>query len=158
MSIIGIVAVDKNNAIGKGGKLPWHYSADMKFFKQQTIGNVCVMGHRTWLSIMKPLPNRLNVVLSRTSDLESHDSLIVMRDRESTLALKSYLSCHMFIMGGAQVYKTFQNDIDKWIVTQVPLAIDGADAHMPDGFLNGFAAMEEKLLEEDLRVTSYERR
>ena len=49
--IIGIVAVDRNGAIGKGGKLPWHYSADMKFFKETTTGNACVMGYNTWLTL-----------------------------------------------------------------------------------------------------------
>ena len=62
--IIGIVAVDRNLAIGKGGKLPWHYSADMKFFKETTIGNAVVMGRRTWLTLKEPLPDRLNIVLS----------------------------------------------------------------------------------------------
>nr|MBA3767976.1 dihydrofolate reductase [Acidobacteriota bacterium] len=47
MAIIGIVAVDRNGAIGKNGTLPWHYSADLRFFKQQTVGHACVMGWRT---------------------------------------------------------------------------------------------------------------
>ena len=49
--IIGIVAVDQNLAIGKQGKLPWHYPADMKFFKETTVGNSVVMGRRTWLTL-----------------------------------------------------------------------------------------------------------
>ena len=69
--IIGIVAVDRNGAIGKGGKLPWHYSADMKFFKQTTMGNACVMGYNTWLTLKKPLPNRLNIVLSRKAEIRT---------------------------------------------------------------------------------------
>ena len=55
MSIIGIVALDKNGAIGKGGQLPWHYPADLKFFKSQTTGHACVMGYRTWLTLKRPL-------------------------------------------------------------------------------------------------------
>ncbi|HEX8130849.1 MAG TPA: dihydrofolate reductase, partial [Pyrinomonadaceae bacterium] len=66
MSIIGIVAVDRNGAIGKGGSIPWHYSADMKFFREQTTGHACVMGRRTWASLNRPLKGRLNVVLSRS--------------------------------------------------------------------------------------------
>ena len=61
--IIGIAAVSKNNAIGKGGKLPWHYSADMKFFRETTTGHAVVMGQKTWLTLGKPLKNRLNIVL-----------------------------------------------------------------------------------------------
>lgn len=157
MSIIGIVAVDKHNAIGKGGRLPWHYSADMKFFKEQTIGNACVMGHRTWASLKKPLPQRLNIILSRTSDVDAQESLIVMRDTQSVLSLLPYLSCDLFVIGGAQVYRAFLDDIDKWIVTSVPFEVDGADAFMPEDFLRGFDATEEKLLDENLKVTFYER-
>lgn len=157
MSIIGIVAVDKNNAIGKGGKLPWHYSADLKFFKQQTIGNACVMGHRTWASLKKPLPGRLNIVLSRTSDVDTQESLIVMRDKQSALALVPYLSCDLFIIGGAQVYNTFLDNIDKWIVTEVPLAVEGADAFMPQDYLKGFAMTEEIELDEELKVKFFQR-
>ena len=69
MAIIGIVALDRNLAIGKNGKLPWHYSADMKFFKETTIGNVVVMGRRTWLTLKGPLPDRQNIVLSRDRNL-----------------------------------------------------------------------------------------
>lgn len=157
MSIIGIVAIDKNNAIGKDGRLPWHYSADLRFFKAQTIGNACVMGHRTWLSLNKPLPDRLNIVLSRSSDIDERESLIVMRNKPAVLSLVPYLSCDLFIIGGAQVYSTFLDDIDKWIVTEIPLAVDTADAFMPEDFLRGFKATDVKRLEEDLKVTFYER-
>ncbi len=58
MAIIGIVAVRRNGAIGRGGTIPWHYSADLKFFKEQTVGNACVMGSRTWASLKKPLPKQ----------------------------------------------------------------------------------------------------
>jgi len=87
--IIGIVAVDKNGAIGKGGRLPWHYSADMRFFRETTTGNACVMGHKTWLTLGKPLKDRLNIVLSRQSDVEAQDSLIPLRDARSVLSLAS---------------------------------------------------------------------
>lgn len=157
MSIIGIVAVDRNNAIGKGGKLPWHYSADLKFFKQQTTGHACVMGHRTWLSLAKPLPQRLNIILSRASEVSPQPSVILLRDRLSVLSLKPYLSCDLYIIGGAQVYSAFLADIDRWIVTEVPLAIEGAEAVMPEGFLDGFRATQSRQLEDNLKATFYER-
>ncbi|HSK71207.1 MAG TPA: dihydrofolate reductase, partial [Pyrinomonadaceae bacterium] len=71
MSIIGIVAIAQNYAIGRGGKLPWHYSADLKFFKETTLNNAVVMGFNTWKSIGKPLPKRLNIVLSRSAEIEN---------------------------------------------------------------------------------------
>src|SRR5262249_43814184 len=87
MAIIGIVAVDRNLAIGKGGTLPWHYSADLKFFKQTTVGNAVVMGNRTWQSLKRPLPDRLNVVLTRQSEMEAVDSVVRLPSVESILTL-----------------------------------------------------------------------
>src|SRR5882724_6449906 len=97
--IIGIVAVDRNGAIGKGGKLPWHYSADMKFFKETTTGNACVMGYKTWLTLKKPLPNRLNIVLSRQSEIEPQDSVVVLRDVESVLTAADTLDRDLYVIG-----------------------------------------------------------
>jgi dihydrofolate reductase len=157
MAIIGIVAVDRNGAIGKGGALPWHYSADMKFFKEQTTGNACVMGYRTWLTLKKPLPNRLNVVLTRRADTEPRESVVWLRDSRSVLSLKDYLRCDLYVIGGAQVFETFRADIERWIVTEVPLAVEGADTFMPAGFLENFRAYDTRRLEDELNVTFYER-
>ena len=156
--IIGIVAVDRNGAIGKGGKLPWHYSADMKFFKETTTGNAVVMGHKTWLSLKKPLPNRLNIVLSRTSEIEPQDSVLVLRDVESVLATAKDLKTDLFVIGGEQVYRAFLPHIEKWLVTEIPLTIDEADAFAPPGYLEGFEAVGSKELEGNLIVRFYERR
>lgn len=79
--IIGIVAIAENYAIGKDGKLPWHYSSDLKYFKETTTGNLIVMGARTWNSIGKPLPNRLNVVLSRTIDFDGGENVLSLREK-----------------------------------------------------------------------------
>jgi dihydrofolate reductase len=157
MAIIGIVAVDKRGAIGKGGSIPWHYSADLKFFKQQTLHNVCVMGHRTWLSLKKPLKERLNVVLSRQALREEQPGVIVLSDTTSVLSLKDYLRCDLFIIGGRQVYDSFLPLIDRWIVTEIPLSIEDADTFMPEGFLDGFKPYDSLRLEEDLQVKFYEK-
>ena len=155
--IIGIVAVDRNGAIGKGGKLPWHYSADLKFFKETTTGNAVVMGHNTWRSLKKPLPNRLNIVLSRTSDVQAEEFVVIMRDVESVLAKAKELECDLFVIGGEQVYRSFLPYIDKWIVTEVPLTIDDADAFIPSDYLEGFRTVGSRELEENLIARFYER-
>lgn len=157
MAIIGIVAVDRNHAIGKGGAIPWHYSADLRFFKQQTVGHACVMGLNTWRSLQRPLKDRLNIVLSRSADIEPQESVILLRDKISILSLKKYLACDLFIIGGAQVYQAFLQEIDRWIVTRVPLTIADADVFMPEDFLEGFAPVQSVQLEESLEATFYER-
>lgn len=157
MAIIGIVAVDRQGAIGKGGSIPWHYSADLKFFKQQTSAHACVMGRRTWLTLKKPLPNRLNIVMSRSQEIEAQESVIVLGDKLSVLSLKPYLSCNLYIIGGHQVYRTFLNEIDKWIVTEIPIKVEAADTFMPKDYLRGFKPYASLELEENLKVTFYER-
>jgi dihydrofolate reductase len=157
MAIIGIVAVDQNGAIGKEGGLPWHYPADMRFFKQQTTGNACVMGYRTWLTLKKPLKDRLNIVLSRKSEVEPQPSVVVVRDIVSVLSLKEYLSCDLFVIGGEQVYRSFLPHIDRWLVTEIPLAVEGTDTFMPGDYLQGFKPSGSQQLEENLRVTFYEK-
>lgn len=157
MAIVGIVAVDRNGAIGRGGTIPWHYSADLKFFKRQTTGNVCVMGRRTWLSLKRPLPGRLNVVMTRHAEIEPQEAVVVLRDKLSVLSLKPYLACDLYVIGGQQVYTTFLAEIDRWVVTEIPLAVEDADTFMPRNFLEGFKPYDSLELEENLKVTFYER-
>ena len=157
MAIIGIVAVDRAGAIGKGGRLPWHYPADLRFFKEQTTGGACVMGYRTWLSLKRPLPNRLNVVLTRRAEVEERESVLWLRDAQSVLSLYPYLSCDLFVIGGAQIFEMFREEIDHWLVTEVPLNVEGADTFMPPDFLEGFRPADTHDLGDGLRVTTYDR-
>ena len=156
--IIGIAAVDRKNAIGKRGKLPWHYSSDMKFFRETTSGHAVVMGRKTWLTIGKPLKNRLNIVLSRDSSIEPQESLLVLSDIDSVLSFNNSLTTDLFVIGGAQVYESFLPHIDKWIITEVPLTVKDADAFMPKGYLEGFKVVDSKKLDEGLVVKFYERK
>ncbi|HZH31776.1 MAG TPA: dihydrofolate reductase [Pyrinomonadaceae bacterium] len=181
MSIIGIVAIDRNKAIGKDGSIPWHYSADMKFFREQTTGHACVMGRRTWDSLKRPLKGRLNVVLSRSAGAvrlgaqaqaaqaagrekaheealeEQRQGVIVLPDKRSVLALAPYLSCHLYIIGGVQIYEAFQSEIEQWVVTEIPLSVEGADTFMPADFLRNFRPRRSHTLADDLQVTFYEK-
>ena len=155
--IIGIAAVDRKDAIGKGGKLPWHYSADMKFFRETTTGHAVVMGRKTWLTLGKPLKNRLNIVLSRDPNIEPQESLLVLTDIDSVISLNHSLATDLFVIGGAQIYTAFLPHIEKWIITEVPLTVSGADTFMPEGYLDGFKSVESKPLDEGLIVRYYER-
>jgi dihydrofolate reductase len=157
MAIIGIVAIAQNYAIGKDGKLPWHYSADLKFFKQTTLNHAVVMGFNTWKSIGKPLPQRLNIVLSRSSNLESQPSVLLLRSTNEVLSLANYLNCDLFVIGGAKTYENFADTIENWIVTEVPETIEDADTFMPKDFLDGFEMKKTKELENNLRVKIYDR-
>lgn len=155
--IIGIVAIAQNFAIGKAGKLPWHYSADLKFFKETTSGNAVVMGRKTFASIGKPLPNRLNIVLSRTREIEN-SQVLVLRNKDGFLELAKYLKGDIFIIGGASIYHEFADSIEKWIVTEIPETVKEADAFLPKDFLDGFEVIENIELDNNLLVKFYRRK
>ena len=157
MAMIGIVAVAKNLAIGRGGKLPWHYSPDLKFFKETTTGNAVVMGYTTYVSIGKPLPNRLNIVLSRTANFDDHPGVLILRSKEEVLEFARSFDRDMFIIGGAKTFDNFADAIEKWIVTEVPVEVEDADTFMPADFLDGFELSETKDLGEELKVKIFTR-
>ena len=155
--IIGIVAIAKNLAIGRDGKLPWHYPADLKFFKRTTTGNAIVMGWNTWVSIGKPLPDRVNVVLSRSGQIEEQSHVKLCRSMADVINLAEEFDGDIFIIGGAKTFETFAPVIERWYVTEVPVDVPDADTFMPDTFLEGFVASDEIDLGEGLRVKVFQR-
>jgi dihydrofolate reductase len=156
--IIGIVAISKNFAIGRDGKLPWHYSADLKFFKETTTGNAVVMGANTWRSIGRPLPDRLNIVLSRSKDLNLPAGVKQLTSKAAVIDLARDLDHDVFIIGGARTYAAFADLIEKWIVTDIPAEITDADAFMPNDFLEAFELVEKREIGDELRVRILKRR
>ena len=108
-----VVAVDANNGIGKDNALPWKLTGDMKFFKELTIGhgnNAVIMGRKTWESIpnrFKPLPNRCNIVLSRTATSDGDNVRFMTSLPEALQYCRSQagkLFENVFIIGGSAIY------------------------------------------------------
>jgi dihydrofolate reductase len=156
--IIGIVAIAKNYAIGKNGKLPWHHPADLKFFKETTIGNAVVMGANTWRAIAKPLPDRLNVVLTASNSVTPPAEVMRLNEKAEVLDLARYLHRDVYIIGGARTYAEFADVIEKWIVTYVPDDVSDADTFMPRDFLADFRESESKIIAERLVVKTLPRK
>lgn len=101
-----IAAVDSNWAIGYRNELLFNISADMQFFKKKTTGQVVVMGRKTFETLpgKKPLPNRINIVISRTAEF-TFDNVIVCRSREELLPmLKDFNDREIYVAGGEHVY------------------------------------------------------
>jgi dihydrofolate reductase len=115
------------------------------------------MGRKTWLTLGKPLKNRLNIVLSRDPSIEPQESLLVLSDVDSVLSLNDSLTTDLFVIGGGQIYEAFLARIEKWIITEVPVTVRGADAFMPEGYLSNFKATDAKDIGEGLTVKYYER-
>ena len=130
-----IVAASSNLVIGKNNDLPWHLPSDLKRFKELTSGNNIVMGRKCWESLpekFRPLPNRTNIVVSKTcTGLELKGALVVS-DLDIVLKSLSTVSKESFIIGGAQIYKEGFKYANKLYMTEVLGEIDG------DTYLEGF--------------------
>lgn len=150
--IIGIVAIDKNFAIGRDGKLPWRVAADLKHFKETTSGNAVIMGAKTWASIGKPLPDRLNIVLSRSDDLELPPEVMKLASWDEIVKLAELLNKDIYVIGGAKTYASLADVIDKWIVTEIPIEVNDADTFMPRDFLAEFEIENTRDLGDELTV------
>ena len=130
MKISVIVAVSDNGVIGKDGHLPWHLSQDLKRFKAITTGHHVLLGRKNYEDIGRPLPNRVNLVLSRNENFEA-PGCIVVRDMEQALKIAEQSGEEeLFIIGGASVYERAMPKSTKLYLTKVHAEIDG-DVKMP---------------------------
>lgn len=156
--IIGIVAISENYAIGRRGKLPWHYSSDLKHFRETTMGGTLVMGSSTWHSIGRALPGRNMIVLSRSDVPDLAEGVILCHSSKQALERAERFDGDVFVIGGAGVFETFQDDIRRWIVTRIPETIEDADVYMPTQFLDDFELVDRKEIGEGLVVETFDRR
>ncbi len=122
-----IVATSLNWAIGRNNQLLWHISEDLKYFKKITSGHTVIMGRKTWESIGKPLPNRRNIVVSRS--LEKITDAEVYKSLE--LALKAAGNESLFIIGGGEIYEQALPLAEKLYLTIVNLTVEDADTFFP---------------------------
>ncbi len=115
-----IAAIADNGVIGSHNSLPWYIPEDLKRFKKLTDGKTVVMGKKTFDSIMtrlgKPLPNRVNVVLSRQDNLNLPEGVRVIHDAKDVENIKAE---EIMIIGGGQVYQVFIDHADKLHITHV---------------------------------------
>ena len=122
MRIEMIVAVAENGVIGHQGDMPWRLPADLKNFKQITMGLPIIMGRLTWMSLGRALPGRLNIVISG-QDLSLPEGVVQAKTPQAALALAD--SDRVMIIGGGQIYKAFEAQAELIHLTQVHAAPEG---------------------------------
>ena len=128
-----IVAASENNAIGINNKLPWHLPADLKFFKRTTMGKPVMMGRKTFESLGKPLPGRLNIVLSGSKNLALPEGVLVYNDIDAAIErIQSETADEGFIIGGGKVFEETLQLVDRIYLTRVHTHIPDADAFFPN--------------------------
>jgi dihydrofolate reductase len=130
-----IVAMAKNRVIGVNGKLPWYLPEDLKFFKRMTQAKPLVMGRKTYTSIGKPLPNRLNIVVTRDESFtvegvrvcHALPAALALADQQATIEAAE----EIMVMGGGEIYHQALPYAQRLYITEVDVEVEG-DAFFPE--------------------------
>jgi dihydrofolate reductase len=124
MTIVSLVlAASRNDVIGKDNALPWHLPADLRFFKKTTLGHPVIMGRRTFDSVGKPLPGRLNVVITR-SDAYAPEGVVVVGSVDEALD-RDYDCDEIFVVGGSEIYRQSMKRADRIYLTRIDEDFEG---------------------------------
>ncbi len=124
-----VVAVAANNVIGNNNQLAWHLPADLKHFKQLTMGHPMVMGRKTYESIGKPLPGRTTIIVTTQKNYTA-TGCIVTHSLKEALAEALALDAHVCVVGGAEIYKQVLPQVDTIYLTRLHHTIEG-DTYFP---------------------------
>jgi dihydrofolate reductase len=124
-----IVAVGRQDEIGKAGKMPWHLPADLKHFKRNTLGKPVLMGRKTLEAIGRPLPERRNLVLTR-------DAAFHAQGCETVTSLEAAMQAtatapELMVIGGGEVYRLAWARADRVYLTRIQAGVEGADTFFP---------------------------
>lgn len=118
-----IAAMDRNRAIGAGGRLPWHLPDDLRWFRRHTLGKPIIMGRCTWRSIGRALPGRRNIVLTRDEEFHA-EGVVVAHDIQEALSLAGDVS-EVMIIGGGVLFSDTIHFADRLYITLVEGVFDG---------------------------------
>lgn len=129
MSVSMIAAIGKNNELGKGNDLIWHFRDDMKFFRTTTTGSTVIMGRKTFDSLPGALPNRRNIVITRNADFHA-DNVEVVSSVDEALRISS--DDNVFVIGGGKIYEEFLKYADKLYLTEIEADCDDAEIYFPE--------------------------
>lgn len=169
MKITLIAAVDKNDIIGNGDRIPWKCSGDMKHFKVTTLNHVVILGRKTWESFgSKPLPNRRHIILSRNpksvdlskvapKDLVDEVVCVVTNIEEAIATAKDIdVNGNVFVIGGAEIYKQFLPYADEAILSTIYGEFEG-DVYFPSEFYSQFHQYGTMLEEQEFHVVLWKK-
>ena len=131
--IAAIAAVDVNRGIGFKNQLLEHIPEDLKYFKKLTTGKVVIMGSNTWASLpVKPLPNRYNIIITRTPLYDEESNNYSFMTWEEVINFLNNTEKDVFIIGGERVYEKLLPYCDKIYLTYIGKAHNNVDTYFPD--------------------------
>ncbi len=121
-----VVAMDENRVIGRDNDLPWRLPDDMRWFREKTMGKPCIMGRKTYDSLperFRPLPGRLNIVVTRNRDYQAPGAIVVFSVDEALQAAGD--AEEVIIVGGGELFRRLLPVVDRLYLTQVHGAVAG---------------------------------
>jgi dihydrofolate reductase len=129
MKLSLLVAIAENGIIGREGELPWHIAADLRRFKRLTMGHAILMGRKTWESIGRSLPGRTSIIITNQMNYDPGDGrTLVARSLDEAVELAKQADCeqdHLFIIGGAAIYRDALPRADRLYLTRVHANVEG---------------------------------
>lgn len=128
-NLILIAAIGQNNELGKDNKLIWPIKEDLKFFREQTMGNRIIMGYNTFLSLPKLLPGRKHIILTHR-DIKI-EGLEVYHSKEELLQAISNITDNIYVIGGESIYRQFIDNSNELLLTEIEKTCIDADAYFP---------------------------
>lgn len=153
-----VVAVARGGCIGKEGGLPWRYSEDLRHFRKTTTGHAVIMGRKTHASLGRPLPERRNLVVSRTL-VEAPAGVELHASFESALASARASDPEPMVVGGAEIYALALPLATRLYLTEIDVEVDGCDAFFPAFDRSAFVEVERRAGESpELSFVTLERR
>ena len=147
-----IAAMSLNRVIGRAGQIPWHLPEDFKWFKKMTAGQVVLMGRKTFESLGKPLPNRVNIVVTRQGEVPGVTTLHDLAAFDES----AYAPCEVFVIGGAEIYAQLLDRCTDLYLSVVQREVVG-DAFFPN-FEERFELVDVPLRQPEFEVRHYRNR
>ncbi len=136
MRISLVVAVDEGGAIGARGGIPWRVRADLRRFKRLTTGHHVLMGRKTWESIGRPLPERVNLVVTRQEGYAAPGAVVCRSPEEGVETARRAGERELFVIGGAQIYAALLPQADRIYLSRIHTRLPKADTFFPPDFLS----------------------
>lgn len=149
-----IVAIDKNNCMGKNGKMPWKIKGEQLRFKNLTMGKSVVMGRTSYEELSGPLPNRMNLVVSTTKTFKGKN-LDTITNLDEFIEKNKSSQEEIFIAGGAKVFEKFINLANKIYLTVVDYEVEDGDTFFPNIDYNNYVVTYKEKVLSNINFTYY---
>ncbi len=145
-----IVARSKNNVIGKNGQIPWKIKGEQKQFRELTTGNAVIMGRKSYEEIGHPLPNRMNIVVSRSANYTGENLVTVKSLQE---AIEAAGDVDVYVAGGYGLFLEAISIGDKMYITEIAIEIEDGDVFFPEFDKSSFDITIGETAGEDIKYT-----